>query len=71
MASRNGDTDIRGEAASWLQAALEENTFSTLDPTDQPVALSQINGAARQSPKELMQESFGFSIVARNENILW
>ncbi len=52
-----------------LQNALESDIFSTLDSKDLPMAVSRIARAARSSPKELLQESFAFSLVARNEKV--
>ena len=54
-----------------LQAALENSSFSNLNPSDLPMALVQITKATRRSPSELLQESFGFSLVARNEEVFW
>jgi len=54
-----------------LQAALENSKFSNLNPGDLPMTLVQISKAARRSPKELLQEAFGFSLVARNEKVFW
>lgn len=54
-----------------IKAALESNSFSNLHPSDLPMAISQITMATRRSPKELLQEAFGFSMVARNEEVFW
>lgn len=54
-----------------LQAALETGNFSTVACEDLPVAASRIAKAARTSPMELLQESFAFSLVARNEKLFW
>jgi hypothetical protein len=54
-----------------LQAALGNNSFSTLDPKGLPMAMTKIAKATRSSPRELLQESFAFSLVARNEKIFW
>jgi hypothetical protein len=54
-----------------LQAALENGSFSNVNPKDLPMAVSQISKATRSSPKELLQEGFGFSLVARNEEVFW
>jgi hypothetical protein len=54
-----------------LQGALESSSFSTLDPKDLPMAVAKIAKATRSSPRELLQESFAFSLVARNEKIFW
>lgn len=54
-----------------IQAALENNTFSNLNISDLPMAVAQVMKATRHSPTELLQESFSFSIVARNEEVFW
>ncbi|CZR64442.1 uncharacterized protein PAC_14340 [Phialocephala subalpina] len=54
-----------------LQLSLEMNNFTTLDPKDLPMAVSKVVKAARSSPRELLQESFAFSLVARNERVFW
>lgn len=54
-----------------LQAALENSSFSNLNPGDLPMTLVQITKATRRSPRELLQESFGFSLVARSEEVFW
>jgi hypothetical protein len=54
-----------------LQAALEDNNFSNLNSNDLPLALVQITKTTKRSPKELLQEGFGFSLVARNEEVFW
>ncbi len=54
-----------------LQAALENNSFSNLNAHDLPMTLARITKATRHSPIELLQEGFGFSLVARNEEVFW
>jgi hypothetical protein len=54
-----------------LQAALENNRFSNLDINNLPMAIAKIVKATRSSPRELLQESFAFSLVARNEELFW
>ena len=53
-----------------LTNGLESNDFSTLRASDLPVAVPHIARAARQSPGELLVESFGFSIMGRNANLI-
>jgi hypothetical protein len=78
MADSNTDEDMprwpsghRQTFEEKLQGALENSSFSTLDPKDLPVAVSKIAKATRSSPRELLQESFAFSLVARNEKVFW
>jgi len=52
-----------------LTAALDTNSFSSLNSDSLPFALAQVAQATRSSPKELILESFGFSIMARNEEV--
>jgi hypothetical protein len=54
-----------------LQEALQENSFSNIEVKDLPLSASQIVKAAQRSPDELLQEAFGFAIMARNEELLW
>ncbi|KAF2475822.1 uncharacterized protein BDR25DRAFT_278511 [Lindgomyces ingoldianus] len=49
-----------------LRDALEHNDFSSISSTILPVAIPQIAKAAQRSPDELLLESLGFSIMARN-----
>ncbi|OQV06695.1 hypothetical protein CLAIMM_11235 [Cladophialophora immunda] len=53
-----------------LQNALENNDFSNIGTERLPLAISQIVRAVKKSPKELILESFSFSIMARNEQLL-
>jgi hypothetical protein len=66
--SPNGD---RRTFEERLQKALESNEFSNLKAEEIPMAMARIVKATRRSQKELLQESFGFSIVARNEDVFW
>ncbi|KAL3422709.1 hypothetical protein PVAG01_06865 [Phlyctema vagabunda] len=52
-----------------LQAALESNTFSTLNIGDLPLAVEKVIKVTRNSARELLQEGFSFTIVARNEEL--
>lgn len=54
-----------------LQAALESSSFSTLDPKELPMETAKIAKASSSSPREFLQESFAFSLVARNEKVFW
>ena len=69
--SRWPDSENTQTFEEKLQAALENNGFSNLNPEDLPMALAQITKATKRSPKELLQEGFGFSLVARNEEVFW
>lgn len=53
-----------------LQNALENNDFSNIGTERLPLAIPQIVRAVKKSPKELILESFSFSIMARNEQLL-
>jgi hypothetical protein len=57
--------------AERLQENLESNNFSTIDAKDLPVSSSQIARAAKRSPEQIMEEAFGFSIMARNVNLIY
>jgi hypothetical protein len=54
-----------------MQIALKTNSFSSVDINDLPLSLSQITQSAEQSPDQLLVESLGFAIMARNEVLLW
>lgn len=54
-----------------IQEALQDNSFSNIEVKDLPLSASQIVKAAQKSPDELLQEGFGFAIMARNEDLLW
>lgn len=45
---------------------LESNRFSNIDLNEMPIATDQIARAARRSPKKLLEEALGFSIMSRN-----
>ncbi|KAF1955045.1 hypothetical protein CC80DRAFT_475126 [Byssothecium circinans] len=49
-----------------LRDALEHNDFSPMNTEELPIALPHIAKAAERSPKELLLESLGFSIISRN-----
>lgn len=67
----SGSEQMKQTFEDKLQAALENNRFSTLRLDDLPIAVSQITKATRHSKNELLQEGFGFSLVARNEEVFW
>jgi hypothetical protein len=69
--SRWPESDRRQTFEEKLQDALENSKFSNIDADDLPIALVQIKKAIRRSPKEILQEGFGFSLVARNEEVFW
>lgn len=56
--------------ADQLQENLESNHFSTIDVSELPISSGQIARAARRSPEQLLQDSFGFSIMARNKDLV-
>ena len=49
---------------------LESNNFSTITVDKLPIAVNQIASAARRSPRELAIEALGFTIMARNVELL-
>jgi hypothetical protein len=53
-----------------LRNALESNDFSNIASDRLPLAMSHIVKAVKQSPNELLSESFSFCIMARNEDLL-
>ncbi len=65
------DAEIEVAFEEKLQAALENGSFSNVSPGKLPMAVAQIAKITRRSPKELLQECFAFSLVARNEEIFW
>ena len=52
--------------AECLQKNLESNEFSTIEVRELPISAGQIIRAAKRSPEQLLEEAFGFSIMARN-----
>ena len=56
--------------AESLQKNLESNDFSTIEVKELPISSGQIARAARRSPEQLLQDAFGFSIMARNRNLV-
>jgi hypothetical protein len=53
-----------------LQSNLESNDFSNIEVKDLPISATQIAKAAKRSPEKLMEEAFGFSIMARNIDLV-
>ena len=49
-----------------LVGGIESNDFSRINLEDMPIATAQIARAAQRSPKELLEEALGFSIMGRN-----
>lgn len=52
--------------AESLQESLESNEFSTIEVSELPISAGQIVRAVKRSPGQLLEEAFGFSIMARN-----
>lgn len=57
--------------AESLQRNLESNDFSTIEAKELPISSSQIAIAAGRSPDQLLEEGFGFSIMARNIDLIY
>ncbi|KAK8115726.1 hypothetical protein PG984_012228 [Apiospora sp. TS-2023a] len=53
-----------------LQNALHTNEFSSIEADQLPLSSTQVAKAAAQSPDELVVESVGFAIMARNVDLL-
>ena len=53
-----------------LSDSLESNAFSSVKVVDLPIAADHVSRAARHSPKELLEEALGFSIMSRNEDLV-
>ena len=49
---------------------LENNDFSSVQVADLPIAADHVSRAARHSPKELLVEALGFSIMSRNVDLM-
>ncbi|KAE8444539.1 hypothetical protein EG329_014463 [Mollisiaceae sp. DMI_Dod_QoI] len=58
------------EFAESLQDNLESNEFSTIELRELPISSGQIARAAKRSPEQLLEEAFGFSIMARNQTLV-
>jgi hypothetical protein len=56
--------------ADTLQANLESNDFSNIQVKDLPISATQVARATRRSPKELLEEAFGFAIMAGNIDLI-
>ena len=76
------DLDDEGSWQSWPRShnskeyteklidSLESNNFSSVQVADLPIAADRVSKAARQSPKELLEEALGFSIMSRNVDLM-
>lgn len=53
-----------------LQRSLERNEFSSIGVTELPISSGQIARAAKRSPEQMLEEAFGFSIMARNVRLV-
>lgn len=53
-----------------LSEALHTNEFSSIKADDLPLSSTQVAKAAVQSPEELLVESLGFAIMARNADLV-
>jgi hypothetical protein len=58
------------DLAEALQETLESNEFSTIEVRELPISSGQIIRAAKRSPEQLLEEAFGFSIMARNRKLI-
>lgn len=58
------------EYTEKLIDSLESNDFSSVQSADLPIAAAHVSRAARQSPKELLEEALGFSIMSRNLDLM-
>ncbi|KUJ20815.1 uncharacterized protein LY89DRAFT_779513 [Mollisia scopiformis] len=56
--------------AETLEKSLEGNKFSTIEVKELPISIGQIIRAAKRSPEQLLEEAFGFSIMARNIDLV-
>ena len=54
-----------------LSDSLESNDFSSVPVIDLPIAANHVSRAARDSPKELLEEALGFSIMSRNVDLMY
>jgi hypothetical protein len=53
-----------------LAGNLQSNEFSTIEIEELPLSSGQIARAAKRSPEQLLEEAFGFSIMARNSDLV-
>lgn len=53
-----------------IQQGIEINVFSNIRMQELPIGLTQIIKAIKRSPNELLEEAFGFSIMARNYDLV-
>jgi hypothetical protein len=54
-----------------FQEALHYNSFSNIEVGELPFTVSEIVKAAQESSDKLLEESFTFAIMARNEDLLY
>lgn len=54
-----------------IQNAIEKNNFSNIPTETVPLSLPQIVRSVKRSPKELLLEAFSFSIMSRNEGLVY
>ncbi|KAK6829647.1 hypothetical protein PG987_010231 [Apiospora arundinis] len=59
------------DPVAHIQSALQTNTFSNIETEQLPLSFPQVAEAAAQSPDELLVESVGFAIMARNDDLLY
>ncbi|CZR53627.1 uncharacterized protein PAC_03507 [Phialocephala subalpina] len=59
------------EFVESLQENLHSNAFSTIEVAELPISAGQIIRAAKRSSEQLLEEAFGFSIMARNRMLVW
>jgi hypothetical protein len=56
--------------ANSLQENIESNNFSTVEVKELPISSEEIARAAKRSPEQMLEEAFGFSIMARNRDLV-
>ena len=64
------DSHKSKEYTEKLIDSLESNDFSSVQAAELPLAVGHVSKAARQSPKELLEEALGFSIMSRNVDLM-
>ncbi|KAF2648402.1 hypothetical protein K491DRAFT_763107 [Lophiostoma macrostomum CBS 122681] len=62
--------DLAEPLQQKLQQGLESNSFSTVPISQLPVDLSLVGRAARKSPDQMWEESFGFAIMSGNYELV-
>lgn len=53
-----------------LERNIESNSFSSIDMNELPLAANQIARGLKRTPEQLLVEAFGFSIMARNTDLV-